>query len=308
MTMPYYASAEQVMRDRSEYARKGISRGRSVAVLTYSDGVLFIAENPSSTLHKVGELYDRIGFAAVGRYSEFESLRVAGVRLADVRGYSYNRRDVTGRVIANAYAQTLGAIFTEQMKPYEVELCVAEVGETPENDQLYRLTFDGSVVDEPDFVVMGGQAEAVSGHLREHFLPGMGLAEALKVGVRALSAVSPATAANGGGHDQLPAEQLEVAVLDRRRPKRAFRRVVGAALRNLLSDSPGETEGEPGVEGAHTHAPSAPAPGTPPGLGDPEAVDTAGGSDHGTGQPAVTDGAGGGTDGGSSSSTSPLGR
>jgi proteasome alpha subunit len=282
MTMPYYASAEQVMRDRSEYARKGISRGRSVAVLTYADGVLFIAENPSSTLHKVGELYDRIGFAAVGRYSEFESLRVAGVRLADVRGYSYNRRDVTGRVIANAYAQTLGAIFTEQMKPYEVELCVAEVGDAPGNDQLYRLTFDGSVVDEPDFVVMGGQAEAVSGHLREHFRPGLGLAEALLVGVRALSTVSPATAANGGGHTQLPAGQLEVAVLDRRRPKRAFRRVVGAPLHNLLSDEPGETAdvAEPAVEGAHAHAPSAPAPGTPPGLGDPEAVDTAGGTEH----------------------------
>ena len=199
MTMPYYASPEQLMRDRSEYARKGISRGRSVAVLTYADGVLFIAENPSSTLHKVSELYDRIGFAAVGRYSEFESLRVAGVRLADVRGYSYNRRDVTGRVIANAYAQTLGAIFTEQTKPYEVELCVAEVGDSAENDQLYRLTFDGSIVDEPDFVVMGGQAEAVTGHLREHFHTGMGLSDALEVGVRALSAVSPVTAGAGNG-------------------------------------------------------------------------------------------------------------
>src|SRR5918911_3856098 len=183
MTMPYYASAEQVMRDRSEYARKGISRGRSVAVLTYVDGVLFIAENPSSTLHKVSELYDRVGFAAVGRYSEFESLRVAGIRLADVRGYSYNRRDVTGRVIANAYAQTLGAIFTEQMKPYEVELCVAEVSESPENDQLFRLTFDGSVVDEPDFVVLGGQSEAVTGHVRDNYQAGMALAGALKVGV-----------------------------------------------------------------------------------------------------------------------------
>src|ERR1700712_3401112 len=179
MTMPYYASAEPVMRDRSEYARKGISRGRSVAVVTYADGVLFIAENPSSSLHKVGELYDKIGFAAVGRYSEFESLRVAGVRLADV----------PGRVIANAYAQPLGAIFTEQMKPYEVELCVAEVGDTPENDQLYRLTFDGSVVDEPDFVVMGGQAETVSNHLRDNFHSGMGLSDALSVGVHALSAV-----------------------------------------------------------------------------------------------------------------------
>jgi proteasome alpha subunit len=276
MTMPYYASPEQLMRDRSEYARKGISRGRSVAVVTYADGVLFIAENPSSTLHKVGELYDRIGFAAVGRYSEFESLRVAGVRLADVRGYSYNRRDVTGRVIANAYAQTLGEIFTMQTKPYEVELCVAEVGDTPESDQLFRLTFDGSVVDEPDFVVMGGQAEAVSTHLREHFLPGMSLAEALQVGVRALSAVSPATNAGNGGPALLSAEQLEVAVLDRRRPKRAFRRVVGAALHTLLDR--GDAAAAETVEEPHTasHGPSTSQPGTPAGLGDPAASDTGG--------------------------------
>ncbi|MEI4271295.1 proteasome subunit alpha [Klenkia sp. LSe6-5] len=281
MTMPYYASAEQVMRDRSEYARKGISRGRSVAVLTCADGVLLIAENPSSTLHKVGEIYDRIGFAAVGRYSEFESLRVAGVRLADVRGYSYNRRDVTGRVVANAYAQTLGSIFTEQMKPFEVELCVAEVGTSPETDQLYRLTFDGSVVDEPDFVVMGGQADAVSTHLREHFRPGLALREALAVGVAALSAVSSSTQANGGAHSSLPAEQLEVAVLDRERPKRTFRRITGAALRALLGDgqpavgAPGQAEG---IDDDAAHLPSSPAPGTPPGLGDPGAPDTAGGT------------------------------
>jgi proteasome alpha subunit len=286
--MPYYASPEQLMRDRSEYARKGISRGRSVAVLTYADGVLFIAENPSSTLHKVGEIYDRIGFAAVGRYSEFESLRVAGVRLADVRGYSYNRRDVTGRVIANAYAQTLGAIFTEQMKPYEVELCVAEVGNDPEGDQLYRLTFDGSVVDEPDFVVMGGQADAVTNHLRENFRQGLPLGEALMVGVRALSASSPAmSGGNGGGDGLLPATQLEVAVLDRRRPKRAFRRVVGAALRSLLGER--AAEGATGdatadataggtADATHAHTPSAPQPGTPAGLGDPAAPDTAGGT------------------------------
>ncbi|MGY5883214.1 proteasome subunit alpha [Modestobacter lacusdianchii] len=298
MTMPYYASAEQVMRDRSEYARKGISRGRSVAVLTYADGVLFIAENPSATLHKVSELYDRIGFAAVGRYSEFESLRVAGVRLADVRGYSYNRRDVTGRIIANAYAQTLGAVFTEQMKPFEVELCVAEVGDGPETDQLYRLTFDGSIVDESDFVVMGGQAEAVTSHLRQHFTAGMPLADALRVGVQALSAVSPATAANGGAHDQLPATQLEVAVLDRRRPKRTFRRVVGAALAALLSDEQSEAPETAPAEAAATHAPSAPAPGTPAGLGDPSAVDTAGGTERASAQPDTQDGVGGGTDGG----------
>ncbi len=281
MTMPYYASPEQLMRDRSEYARKGISRGRSVAVLTYADGVLFIAENPSSTLHKVGELYDRIGFAAVGRYSEFESLRVAGVRLADVRGYSYNRRDVTGRVIANAYAQTLGAIFTEQMKPYEVELCVAEVGDSPGNDQLYRLTFDGSVVDEPDFVVMGGQADAVTGHLREQFSPGMGLSDALAVGVRALSAVSPVTSGSGnGGPARLTAGQLEVALLDRRRPKRAFRRVVGAALRTLLGDEDPAPDAREGQTAASVHAPSVSEPGTPPGLGVPANPDTAGGTRH----------------------------
>jgi proteasome alpha subunit len=297
MTMPYYASAEQVMRDRSEYARKGISRGRSVAVLTYADGVLFIAENPSSTLHKVSELYDRVGFAAVGRYSEFESLRVAGIRLADVRGYSYNRRDVTGRVIANAYAQTLGEVFTQQMKPFEVELCVAEVGDTPESDQLYRLTFDGSIVDEPDFVVMGGQADAVTANLRQHFTHGLGLAEALRVGVQALSAVSPSTSANGGEREQLPAAQLEVAVLDRRRPKRAFRRVVGAALAALLADQPAPDEAAP-AEAAAGHAPSAPAPGTPPGLGDPAAIDTAGGTEEASAQPTTQDGVGGGTDGG----------
>jgi proteasome alpha subunit len=308
MTMPYYASPEQLMRDRSEYARKGISRGRSVAVLTYADGVLFIAENPSSTLHKVGELYDRIGFAAVGRYSEFESLRVAGVRLADVRGYSYNRRDVTGRVIANAYAQTLGEIFTQQMKPYEVELCVAEVGETAETDQLFRLTFDGSIVDEPDFVVMGGQADTVSGHLREHFRAGMSLADALGVGVRALSAVSPAMA-NGNGGERLPAEQIEVAVLDRGRPKRAFRRVVGAALRSLLGDEPGAPEAAEGATAGSS--PSTPAPGTPAGLGDPAAPDTAGGADgsgEGSGpQTGPADGVGGGTDGGADRDDDELG-
>jgi proteasome alpha subunit len=284
MTMPYYASPEQLMRDRSEYARKGISRGRSVAVVTYADGVLFIAENPSSTLHKVGELYDRIGFAAVGRYSEYESLRVAGVRLADVRGYSYNRRDVTGRVIANAYAQTLGAIFTEQMKPYEVELCVAEVGDAPDNDQLFRLTFDGSVVDEPDFIVLGGQAEAVTGHLRENYRAGMSLGDALKAGVRALSAVSPVTAggSGNGGPTQLTSKQLEVAVLDRRRPKRAFRRVVGAALRDLLGEAGGEAAPE-GATAAPSHAPSVSSPGTPAGLGAPDLPDTTGGAE-GTGE------------------------
>src|SRR4051794_38540813 len=160
MSMPFgYVSPEQVMKDRADYARKGIARGRSVLALTYVDGILFVAENPSSALHKVSEIYDRIAFAAVGKYNEFENLRVAGVRLADMRGYAYDRRDVTGRGLANAYAQTLGAIFTEQSKPYEVEIVVAEVGDTAADDQMYRLTYDGSVADEHGFVAMGGLSE-----------------------------------------------------------------------------------------------------------------------------------------------------
>src|SRR5580765_858325 len=160
MSMPFgYVSPEQVMKDRADYARKGIARGRAVLVMTYADGILFVAENPSSALHKVSEIYDRIGFAAVGKYNEYENLRVAGIRLADMRGYSYDRRDVTARSLANAYAQTLGAIFTEQQKPYEVELCVAEVGLVADDDQIYRLSYDGTIADEPNFLVMGGQAE-----------------------------------------------------------------------------------------------------------------------------------------------------
>src|SRR5262245_15547630 len=164
--MQFYAPPEQIMRDRAEYARRGIARGRSVVVLTYRGGVLFVAENASAALHKVSEIYDKIGFAAVGRYPEFENLRSAGVRLADLHGYSYARRDVTGRQIANVYARTLGAIFTEQQKPFEVEICVAEVGKTPEGDELYRITYDGSVQDEPGVVTMGGQAEAIASGLR----------------------------------------------------------------------------------------------------------------------------------------------
>ena len=277
MTMPYYASPEQLMRDRSEYARKGISRGRSVAVVTYADGVLFIAENPSSTLHKVGELYDRIGFAAVGRYSEFESLRVAGVRLADVRGYSYNRRDVTGRVIANAYAQTLGAIFTEQTKPYEVELCVAEVGDRPENDQLYRLTFDGSIVDEPDFVVMGGQAEAVTGHLREHFHAGHGplrrpagrrpRAVRGQPGHRRLRQRRPVAAHRRAARGRRPRPAPSQAGLPPRSPAPPC--APCSATRTTPATSPRTRPGP-----ART-PPSVPEPGTPPGLGDPANPDTA---------------------------------
>jgi proteasome alpha subunit len=235
VTMPLYASAEQVMRDRSEYARKGIARGRSVVVLAYAGGVLFVAENPSTALHKVSEIYDRIAFAAVGRYSEFETLRRFGIRFADLRGYSYDRRDVTGRTLANTYAQQLGTIFTEQLKPFEVEICVAEVGDAAGQDQLYRLTYDGSIFDEPNYVVMGGQTESIATSLKDRYREGMELADTIGVAVRALSTTSPAGGAgNGGSARTLGVDNLEVAVLERHRPHRAFRRISGAALRALL--------------------------------------------------------------------------
>src|SRR4051812_21625857 len=187
MSMPFYVSPEQVMKDRADYARKGIARGRSVAFLQYSDGILFVSENPSEALHKISEIYDRIAFAAVGRYNEFENLRIAGVRLADMRGYSYDRRDVTGRGLANAYAQTLGAIFSSGgEKPYEVELFVAEVGDAASDDQIYRLTYDGSVADEHGYAVMGGSAEQVSEHIESNYADGLDLAAALGAAVAAL--------------------------------------------------------------------------------------------------------------------------
>ena len=248
MSMPFYASAEQIMRDRSEFARKGISRGRSVVVSTYVDGVLFVTENASSALHKVSEIYDRIGFAAVGKYPEFESLRVAGIRLADLRGYSYDRRDVTARALANAYAQTLGSIFTEQQKPYEVELCVAEVGESAEADQLYRLTYDGTIVEEPEFMVMGGQADSLATELKSTFQTGQSLGDALAFAVRGLGSVG----ASDGGHRSLAANQLEVAVLDRTRGKRKFRRITGLALTELL---PAAVAGDEPAESAAADTP-----------------------------------------------------
>ncbi|MDT4939439.1 MAG: proteasome alpha subunit [Pseudonocardiales bacterium] len=241
MSMPFYASAEQIMRDRSEFARKGIARGRGVVVLTYQDGVLFVAENASSALHKVSEIYDRIAFAAVGKYNEYENLRVAGIRLADLRGYSYDRRDVTARALANAYAQTLGTIFTEQQKPYEVELCVAEVGETADGDQLYRLTYDGTIVDEPGFLAMGGVSDVLTTHMRGSFTPGLSLGDALAAAVSALGSVG----SSDGGPRSLPAAQLEVAVLDRTRGKRKFKRIDGPALTELLPADHGIPPAEP---------------------------------------------------------------
>ncbi|MDD2859416.1 MAG: proteasome subunit alpha [Candidatus Nanopelagicales bacterium] len=229
MSMPFYVAPEQVIKDKADYARKGIARGRSVIVLEYADGVLFVAENPSRALHKISEIYDRIGFAAVGKYNEFENLRVAGVRLADMRGYAYDRRDVSGRSLANAYAQTLGTVFTEMPKPYEVEIVVAEIGDVPSEDQLYRLTFDGSVADEQGYVAMGGQAEAITTALEEQWTAGMQLADALKLAVALLGEFGGDTARS------LEPESLEVAVLDRNRPRRTFVRINGSRLSDLLA-------------------------------------------------------------------------
>ena len=252
-SMPFYVSPEQLMKDRADYARKGIARGRSVVVLGYDKGIAFVAENPSRALHKVSEIYDRIAFAAVGKYNEFENLRVAGVRYADLRGYSYDRTDVTARGLANAYAQTLGTVFTQESKPYEVEIVVAEVGGTADEDQIYRLTYDGSVADELGFVAMGGAAEPIETGLKDRWTPGLSLADALRLAVELLGQ-DPAGAASpaGGSSRTLTAAQLEVAVLDRERPRRTFRRIGGGLLDALLStedptsDAPAEDDPTPG--------------------------------------------------------------
>ena len=252
MAMQFYASPEQVQRDRSEYARKGIARGRSAVVLTYTGGILLVAEN-ITTLRKISEIYDKIAFAAVGRYNEFESLRRAGIRMADVNGLAYDRRDVTGRALANAYTQTLGAIFSETQKPYEVEICVAQVGKSPDSDELYRITYDGSVMDEPGFMAMGGQAEAIGAVLKDRHDADADAGAALKLAVEALGSVG----GENGAKRELGASQLEVAVLDRTRKGRAFRRIVGAALETLLQGGKDVPEKEKGDAG--DAAPPAPA-------------------------------------------------
>ena len=229
--MPFYVSPEQAMKDKADYASKAITRGRSGVVIEYDGGILFVAPNPSRALNKFSEIYDRIAFAAVGRYNEFENLRKAGVRYADMTGFQYDRQDVTARGLAIWYAQLLGTIFTESNKPFEVEIVVAEVGETPDLDQIYRITFDGSVADVHGFVVMGGHADQVATAVKERFSEGMTLAGALGVATSALA---------GQANDErreVTAAQLEVAVLDRSRAHRTFRRLTGARLEALLAEA-----------------------------------------------------------------------
>ncbi|HKB29991.1 MAG TPA: proteasome subunit alpha [Streptosporangiaceae bacterium] len=240
--MPFYVSPEQAMKDKADYARKGIARGRSGLVLQYREGILFVAPNPSRALHKISEIYDRIAFAAVGRYNEFENLRKAGVRYADVTGYLYDRNDVTARGLANWYAQALGQIFTESNKPFEVEIVVAEIGESEEQDQIYRITFDGSVADEHRFVAMGGQADQVAGVLKDRYEDGMALSQALSAALAAL-------VGQGNGPEIAPS-QLEIAVLDRTRTHRTFRRLTARRLEELLAEARSAAPGSAGKAGS----------------------------------------------------------
>ncbi|MDA8321765.1 MAG: proteasome subunit alpha [Actinomycetota bacterium] len=245
MSMPFYVSPEQAMKDKADYARKGIARGRSGVVIQYDEGILFVAPNPSRALHKISEIYDRIAFAAVGRYNEYEILRKAGVRYADLTGYQYDRQDVTARGLANWYAQTLGTIFTDSPKPFEVEIVVAEVAQTAAEDQIYRITFDGSVNDEHGYVAMGGQADQIATVLKEHYADGAPLSQALSTAITGLAVQT------NGDRVEIAASQLEVAVLERTRPHRTFRRLTGARLEALLTQAvPAAVQDGPAEAGA----------------------------------------------------------
>jgi proteasome alpha subunit len=226
--MPY-VPPEQLMKDRSDFAHKGIARGKSVVGLEYADGVMFIAENPSATLHKISEIYDRIAFAGVGKYSEFEDLRISGVRHADLRGYSYDREDVRARDLANAYSQALATIFTQQMKPYEVEILVGEVAADGGRDEIYHILFDGTVTDEHEYVAIGGHAEQLSEAVRDAYRPGWDLATAVREAVGALSTAE--------GREIEPGS-VEAGVLDRTRPqRRKFRRLGEDEVAGILARS-----------------------------------------------------------------------
>ena len=266
MSMPFYVSPEQVMKDKADYARKRISQIRSGVVIACDAGILFVAPNPSRALRKFSEMYDRIAFAAVGRYNEFETLRKAGVRYADMTGFQYDRRDVTARGLADWYAQLLGSLFTDSSKPYEVEIVVAEVGKTADADQIYRIIFDGSVAEEHGFVVMGGQADKVAAVLKERYAPGMSLTEAMRLAIAALAGQG-----DGNSAEPITSSQLEAALLERSRTHRAFRRLTGARLDALLAESDIARSGGAGNGAAGTG-------GAEPSGAEPSGEQTRGGS------------------------------
>jgi len=227
MPMPYYVSPEQMMQDKAEYAKKGIAKGRSIIAMEYADGILLTADNPSASLHKVSEIYDSIAFAGAGKYSEFENLRKAGIRHADLKGFMYSREDVTGRSLANGYSQSLGTVFSQELKPLEVEILVVQVGMNSNPNEIYRISFDGSIIDEKNFAVIGGKPEAVQAVLKEKSssqIPSLGTA--LNLSVSALEQTA---------NQKLQPEGVEVAVLDRTRTGRKFRRLGVGDIRQLLS-------------------------------------------------------------------------
>jgi len=225
MSMPFYVAPEQMMKDRADYARKGIARGRALIALQYIDGIALVAENPSNTLRKISEIYDRIAFAGVGKYNEFDQLRVAGVRAADLKGYQFSRLDVDARGLANQYAQILGQTFTHEMKPLEVEILVAEVGLTQERDQLFHIMYDGTVIDEHQFTVLGGDMEAIRTRLVERFVPQASLQDAVKFAHQALSL----------NDQQIVSSELEVAVLVRNNSRRCFSRLSETTIIQYLA-------------------------------------------------------------------------
>ena len=226
MTTPFYVAPEQLMKDRADYARKGIARGRALVASRYDDGIVVVAENPSETLRKVSEIYDRIAFAGVGKYNEFDQLRVAGIRAADLKGYQYSRDDVDARTLANQYAQILGNIFTHELKPMEVEILVAEVGHVPAGDQMFHLLYDGTVMDQKSFAVLGGDAEAIEGRMREGFRDDLDLASSVRLGVSAL----------GGADREIPVTELEVAILRRGFGRRCFAHLTDAEVTALFQE------------------------------------------------------------------------
>ena len=214
MSAPFYVAPEQVMKDRAEYAQKGIARGRALAAVEFADGIVFVGENPSRSLYKTSEIYDRIAYAAVGRYSEFESMRVAGIRLADVKGYQYGRADVNAKTLANAYSQFLGSVFMSGDKPYEVEALVAQVND--DTVEIYHILYDGSIVDEHGTIAIGGQAEGLSAALEEGHEPDMDRDAAIRLAARVL---------DDSMDRELAADALEVSGLDRRNGRRRFFRL-----------------------------------------------------------------------------------
>ncbi len=252
MSMPFYVAPEQVMKDRADYARKGIARGRALVGLSGAEGILIVAENPSSNLRKVSEIYDRIAFAGVGRYNEFDQLRIAGVRHADLKGYSFSREDVDARSLANQYATILGQVFTHEMKPMEVEILVAEVGSRYGSDQLFHLLYDGTVMDESRYCVLGGDADAIAERMGGTFAEEMSTADGVRAAVSALA----------GPERSLVAADLEVALLARHAGRRAFRRLSDDDVADLVG------EAQPGAGGSADGSAEGAAEEPPAGEGD----------------------------------------